>query len=238
MPSQTWVEVSSNANVEFKNNNSACPNAPGCMDVTSWVSHYLNGSPTPNFNWIWHVNVHSVFNNTYTEDAKIGQIAHEIGHIYGLYNRYTSGACGSDVSIMDANLFNGTNTVHCDNLTGPSTLDVTRASDYYGTGEMGNFQSTLVGSTLKYTWDDRAWTDNRHALYLSYHNGTQWIQYALTTASVNAGLEKEIDNQVLVQQINPSSYGTPHGKYYRACGWPLFPTWHGTWQCSNAILWP
>lgn len=242
MPSQPWVEVSGSATVEFKNNTSPCPpGAPGCLDVTSWVSIYVNGSPTPSYNWIWRANVHAVFNGTFTEDAKTATIAHEIGHLYGLHERYISGppvSCGSDVSIMDALAFNGTTTIHCDNLSGPATDDDTRASNYYETGEMGNFQSTLIGSTLKYQWDDLAWADNRHALFLSYYNGLQWVQYTSMTASVNAGLEKEIDNQVLVQQIDPSSFGAPHGRYYRACGWPLFPSWNGTWKCSNSTWWP
>ncbi len=238
MPSQTWVEVSSYPNIEFKN--SPCPTgAPGCADFTSWAGYWTSNTSTPNWNWIWHVNVYATFSTGYTENAKIGTIAHEIGHIYGLYNRYSGNTCGSDISIMDANINSGGTINHCDNLTGPSSLDDQRASDYYAVGEFDTFQSTLVSGVLKYTWYDLAWADNRHGLYFYYLNGSTWTQYAgpIGTA-VDVGLQKQIEARQFIMTINPNNYGAPHGRYYMACGWPIFPSWYGTWKCSNTTWWP
>lgn len=241
MPSQSWVEVSNNPNVEFKDQ--ACPNGGiGCANVTSWAGTWTSNTTEPNWNWMWHVDVYSTFNNNYSNDAKIGQIAHEIGHVFGLANRYIPGvSCGpNDVTIMDAMKINSNGTItHCDNVTGPTALDDQRASDFFATGEFNTFQSVLNGNTLKYTWYDLAWADNRHGLYFYYQDGSTWTIYAGPIGTfIDVGLHKQIEARQLTMQINPNNYGAPHGRYYMACGWPIYSNSYGTFKCSNSTLWP
>lgn len=199
-------------------------------------------------------------------DVLTGAIAHEIGHLFGLHDRYYMwqpepgvpdppilSACNPDeVTIMDTcNVWwdpqEGKLRIlgHCDGLTGPDQEDIDRVDPYWGEGELASWTAEVYGSpsVLSMNWRDRAWTECHANLHYYYWNGNSWVHYDGLCYNPDMGLHEDYPNglgdRTIFRNNIPENFGAAD-KWNCCCGWPYFKTWDvvGTWTCSPFIWVP
>ena len=197
-------------------------------------------------------NVH----NWQNQGAQVSTLAHEIGHTYGLDERYEHGLCNnSEVTIMDVGTVSG----DCDNLEGPSKLDVSRVKELFKNGTLSDFTATSSGDSGVFTWKDNAWGERYHEVLYMYkldwaaHPG-EWEVFATSTYSADTGSHKDIAPDPVTGERtvyvfkgtisltthwnhNPT-VALPDKSAYMACGRPFFQQFntYGPQSCAEIIV--
>ncbi|MGB3205176.1 MAG: hypothetical protein WBB28_09325 [Crinalium sp.] len=231
LPQLKWAEQTSEAtaDVEFRLERSVCGyQVAGCVSVNGAEVN----SPSRNANYWQNTTVFIDPDYIRTNTQRVGAIAHEIGHLYGLDERYgTGGACNnSETTIMDGAKSAGDGSLDlCDNLQGPSSLDVSRVTDFWSKGQMVNFTTSANGSIGTVTWQDEAWAETSQSVYWFYWNGTNWINYIAKDYINNIGSHRSIPNtavRTLSDQVDRTKYsGVPAGQHMM-CVAPYFAGWN------------
>lgn len=223
----------------------------GCLSPTSitWTGVYPGGAYRVQTAQIY-INVNNVnwppgsTPPTWTSTSKKLTIVHELGHIYGLHERYhhTGFPCnGSESTIMDAAVINTSNVIdHCDGISDPTTLDQTRISALYVSGSYNLQTASWNGSNLVASWKDRTWSD--WALNLEYRrwNGTSWVTMGTDNHLPFIAAHETPANRTIGTSKNVKTlWGTG---WYMVCG----KGWNGTRDngtpiygsvaCSSSIL--
>lgn len=189
-------------------------------------------------------------------EYRIAAIAHELGHFYGLHDRYVDngGEPGSpnpsELSIMDAGLDDSL-------LNGPSLVDQGRLKAFWGKSDLvyenGQYNNTwykgdiaITGTAYRdnetgqyiaiFSWRDLAWGEQAHAVGFYYSaNGTIWElnPFLSRNHTTDVGLQfylggdrVDLGDVTLQESIYPRSY-KPAG-YFKMCGAPFFIRLPGT----------
>ena len=199
-------------------------------------------------------------------NARLAAITHEIGHVYGLaerYNEYT-GQCGSDKSIMDGGRDWSVVILHCDGIDEPQTIDVERVTRLYSKGSLSGLTATTTsheelsngkatGATI--SWEDAAWAEKEHRIKFYIYESTGWRHF--TTETIEEGIGTHRDIRGVSANVSPKpyelsydfspqefSYNTqdnerlPDVADYRFCGTPYFKPFNkeGTINCSSGSV--
>ena len=122
------------------------------------------------FNIIWFDTRPGV---TWTPDGYRTLAAHELGHVYGLDEKYNEGdlSCNYNLqSIMNSSYTTGGS---CNGgFVSPTCCavgtDKWRASDFYYLRPAVNLTSSSSASTMTGTWLDHNWTESKYRVYLEY----------------------------------------------------------------------
>ena len=218
----------SDVNVKFEND-------PRCgtvgklkvqKDASSWLSvgdaNYLNKVTIC-------VDSTRQFVNTSSHNGRVATIAHEIGHVYGLEDRYRHGiGCNNftsrsdpgEVTIMDAvrQAAGATRIEHCDGLDGPATsTDVARVRTLYSKGILPGLTATTTGhkslsngkaTGVTISWEDAAWAEKEHHIKLFIYESTGWRQF--TTESIEDGIGAHRDILGVPANASPKPYELSH----------------------------
>lgn len=137
-------------------------------------------------------------------------MTHELGHLYGLHDRYTASGCNpNDYSVMDASVCDGGY---------PTYIDLGRMnySDTYG-GTYLATSTTASGGTMYTQWQDRTWNDLVVRFKRYKWVGISW-QYQQTVESYdNIGTHYDSDPRTIYH----SWYTGGGGYWYKICthGW-------------------
>lgn len=206
----------------------ACPGSPsatGCLSPTIW-----SGVSPGHANFINVANIYMNFSSSYTwsNDVKRAAIAHEIGHAYGLHERYIEGPpiqCNNNEStVMDALYADANSVVHqCDNVSGPTATDRARISNFYLGGNYVLQNAWWDAATgFQSRWTDQTWSD--WGLNLDYYqwNGTYWVIKGTMTELVDIAAHQTPANRTIASVYNvKSAWGSG---WYFVCG----KGWNGT----------
>ena len=144
-------------------------------------------------------------------DVRGAAIAHEVGHVYGLEERYLDqptptpipgtpiSLCNtSEVTIMDAIVVRPTPTPdrHCDNLTGPSSTDVGRVLTLYKSGIFvePEIVPALLRDSADVIWKDHAWGEKHHVLSHFYWDdpNSVWVRFKTENIVEWTGLHRDM----------------------------------------------
>ena len=187
-----WVEGDdANWDVWFRN---------GCPDIASanppvaeiyfspddyWVSTPTHGDTTTRYLTRAQVcvnpNAGLLVNNDY--NRRLAAISHEIGHVYGLADRYDNSLLNppcndEETTIMDAAKYKSVmfppayGIVLCDEIEEPLVNpDIERVKRLYSEGSLENFTVKTDGTakpiSVTFGWEDHAWAEEHHRL--TYH---------------------------------------------------------------------
>lgn len=176
---------------------------------------------------------------------RISVLAHELGHVYGLHERYIHQdnggvTCNSnEVTVMDA--------AGCDGwLEGPASLDVNRVNNFWSQGFLYYLDINPVNGRAEASWYDFAWGD--------WSNDLAWFWWDAATSSWRwVGAWDEMLNNIgfhygyvedpprhLTQLLDRSKFpNAPVNKWYTFCGNPWFASYQtaGDWDCTQFMVW-
>jgi hypothetical protein len=225
VPELTFQEVAWAQDVEFKWE----PLQQGIWGLTSWTDFIYDGTANASYWADAVIRINSVAGLGQIE--KRATIAHEIGHLLGLHERYGDDPvrCNAvEVSIMDAIL--------CDGLQGPSALDEKRIYEFWSKGNMP-ITGAGCGTVGNWLWKDLSWAEHHYQFSLWYWNGNGWTWYYSRQHPENVGVDFFYEDRMLQEVINRQTYGAPAGSHC-ACGHSYFPKFnsYGTWQCQSITL--
>jgi hypothetical protein len=178
-------------------------------------------------------------------------IAHELGHHYGLddrYNHSTGAGHPSESTIMDSmvvatsdptsEVLNHTEFVNGVPIEGPQSIDIERVLRFWREGGLAGWgpPSNPSFGVMTFDWDDYAWGDWHHNLYLYRWDGAQWVQVTTENETRRIGLHRNAQARRISHSFNRVTLGQQPG-YFMSCGWPLFNPFgmHGDWSCSGYI---
>ncbi|GEM_PF-1346356 len=244
LPPLRWFEDQGAPDITFlwMNCDPADPNTVASFKVTDW---HWDGARYANY---WKkAEICIDADTSWGTDGRVSAIGHEIGHAYGLHERYYDqgpAACSSkDTTIMDG--ATGSLVVHCDGLPGAGSNDQARVEALFKNGEFAKFTATHLGAGVaQFQFEDAAWGEGKYNLSYLYWNGTQWVTYfeelGLTSLS---GTHRDMGpnfNGPITRTHSPSFYGVPPGSTVIACGNPYFKQYatYGIWRCSNGVAVP
>jgi hypothetical protein len=225
-----FIEVGSAASADVTVVEDNSIGAFGMLDITA-----ISSDSTRNVNWSYKGE--AVIRNAGT--APVGgwqaTIAHELGHFFGLHERYQddggSGSfCNAESTIM--------NSGSCANRpTTPSALDVSRVNGIYRTGDLLSMSSTTYWfwpNQLYVSWKDGSWGEYEHRLFFYRWNGSAWVQLGEVGHTGEIGMRNlSFADRTMARLFNRNSYGQPAG-YYIVCGWTRYMQGTvGNWACSN-----
>jgi len=189
---------------------------------------------TPDASYWTHAQIF-IDQGQWNQQGLIGCIAHEIGHLLGLHERYgAGGVCNAvETTIMDA-MIGKVQT--CDGLQGPSALDEQRIYDFWAKGYR-TMNASACGTVGTYQWKDLSWAENYYLFQVFYSNGQNWVYYYGRNHVENVGTEFFYSDRMLQEVVNRQTYGAPAG-WHCACGKSYFPKFntYGSWQCQSVIL--
>ena len=137
--------------------------------------------------------------STASHNGRVAVIAHEMGHAYGLADRYRHNPlmCNNtfvnypdgEKTIMDG-AKRATSTVgwmHCDGIEGPATsTDVARVRNLYSKGSLKELTATTTrleelsngeSTGTKVSWEDAAWAEKEHRVRFYIHEDTGWRHF-------------------------------------------------------------
>lgn len=243
IPDLIWEEKQSeqDAHVVFLDHDVPANFGPAAINMAWWVDDsYKNASYWLKAEiWLDH--------DDYTwdsDDAKGQAMAHEIGHLYGLHDRYRTNpvACNpNDDTVMDAMTGTGTTVTHqCDYQKGPTEDDVARVDAYYGEGNATDWTATVNGSVITYKWKDQSWAETWYNLQMFYWNGSSWVYFTQYNDWEDEGLHKDFPNDLgnyyLQTTVDRTQYGAPAG-WHCIGGWPYMVEYDvmGDWTSSSAV---
>lgn len=231
------------ANLVFKRelNPDPCPLNPGC---------FAYGPPQGNRIWeraTYMIKGLIFLNDAYLWDesgqsSRRGALAHELGHAYGLDERYPESPAfqcnNNEVTIMDNVVPSGDLLFHCDGLTGPATVDIQRVVDYWSKGEASDFKIAAVDRFVVGMWKDLSWTEDSYAMgfyYLNQYN--DWIMYDWRGMHDDIGVHKFTANRTLAAASDPAAFDAPIPSLQMVCNKPYFPPFNqfGTFRCSPTL---
>ena len=196
--------------------------------------------------------------NWRNDNYKISTLMHELGHAYGLNDRYTHvGTCNPDeLTIMDGG---SASSGPCDPTPEPYPLDVKRVEELFKNGTLSDFAATKEGDTGVFTWKDNAWGERYHEVVYMYkldwtaHPG-EWEVFATSTYSADTGSHKDIAPDPVTGERTVYVFkGTvslrthwdrnptvvlPDKSAYMACGRPFFQQFntYGPQSCAEIIV--
>jgi len=178
--------------------------------------------------------------------------AHEIGHIYGLDERYLHNPSRENPNenvVMDS----------FDLRLTPAALDTDRSKTFWrGMNEASGFQPKsarldgwgIVKASrfiVRAEWDDLAWADYVHEIVLHRWNGSGWDVLERTWPYDNIGMNKftaslEGRSRRLGRDWDITAYGggdyTACGRPWYSAGMPLGQIESYTWTCSAFLIVP
>lgn len=231
------------------------PAAVACFSVSNYVRDGTRGV----YYWnkaLIRVKFSKLTGATVTNSVKQAIVSHELGHVFGLADRYaSSGGCQSptETTVMERFTVKNGQWQSCAgaNVTFPQTVDTQRINSYFEQGQyiQPSSGSWIVksGSYFSSKWRDEAWTEfmMRHELE-KYQNGA-WVKKNDGTHYRDIGSHRRHVQRVLDTsdssgsgRYNVSSYGSG---LYRICAHPVFGTVNGqevqgNRNCSTSAHWP
>ncbi len=169
-------------------------------------------------------------------------LLHEMGHAYGLHERYrTDLSCNpEEVSVM--------NGINCDGLTAPASLDTHRVDMFWGKGWggapamgydvagaalSGNTSDLFTirplagsGGNLRVIWGDYSWGQTSYTLWVEeWWNGTwnflfcqYWVDDDVGAHSTMAGYP-QVDMRIMEFDFDALWHGMPNHPYYHYNLW-------------------
>lgn len=152
VPFLPWLEVESGIeNVTIRPEN--CGGFAACFNVLTFFPE-----PWRNANYLQAGEILIDLNVIATQDIPHG-LAHEVGHFYGLHERYDESgpSCnGNEATVMDG--------LGCEQPipTGPLTIDGERVRAFWRVGQGVSLTLSRSGSSLVATWRDEAWSEARY----------------------------------------------------------------------------
>ena len=201
VPQLTWQEVP----LEFTLvvfHYQPCPNAPNAVGCVA-------RKPPPSPEWHYDNDRDATYwqtapiyinpNTVWSGDSRRSTIAHEIGHLYGLHERYVdadvSDCTASEITIMDAAIFDPATgwTYPCDYpLVGPSAKDDSRATTFYSRKDVVNTRAVASGSIGVYRWESKAWAAYYHRVDFQYQDPVflNWTTYQTKDRTADIGLRR------------------------------------------------
>lgn len=232
----TEVPLEITADVVFKAG-TCWDGSPACRVTTGY---YYEGDRDASY-WS-QATIFIDFSFNWTADGRKSAVAHEMGHLYGLHERYIDprGACNnSDYTIMDGLQLISGYVVHCDFLTGPVSIDDTRVTSYWSNGAYSSFTATPFGTAGVWEWKNDAWAPYFHRVtYYYYDWSIGWVPYEVKAITADIGVHRITEDRTMSDLINRLNYpAVPGPAWHIACGHPRFEAFDtfGDWVCSNYI---
>ena len=173
-------------------------------------------------------------------------LAHELGHVYGLAERYYTDpiSCNpdEDTVMQAAEVVNGT-VVGCmsgDDLETPSAEDQERVNEFWSEGHMTFLTPVLNGSDITWTWKDYVWAEQRQDVQMFHSSESGWVYYYGEYWMDDIGVHNEYNDRTIEWVMDPSDYGYegPTGVWHCLCGYPYFEEAdeHGSWTCESIYV--
>lgn len=246
VPPLRWNQVGDPAlaDYQFLRDPGLCGGVPACHGVTDWDEWPVENAM---YNKKGRIVV-DPFTPFAPTAGRRGALAHEVGHAYGLHERYLdrpgeSGCNNGEVTVMDDLRYEpGPGYyVHCDGLEAPAAVDIDRVGAYYSGrsptwGKLTDWTATASGSVATYRWHDLAWADWKHDLDFFYWDGLNWVYLGPGDHYEEIGVHRLTEDRTHQQSRNRLDYGRPPGTY-DLCGWASFRAFgeHGDWTCGPFV---
>ena len=204
----------SDVNVKFIHQN--CGDVAGWFRPTAWQrvgdANYLNKA-------VICVNSYMQFWNLAGHNGRVAVIAHEMGHVYSLADRYRHNPlrCNNTLNseqgeieqgektIMDGMVRTSTttgNSRHCDIIEGPATsTDVVRVRDLYSKGSLEELTVTTTSleelsngesTGTKVSWEDAAWAEKEHRVRFYIDERGRKRQFHMIRVEEGIGTHRDI----------------------------------------------
>lgn len=263
MPDMLWEYWPAEATADLHFYSGTHPDALDALGYTvpvTYVNRDPNGTPPypENASYLGIMNIWINPNppNPWTSESRQAQIAHEIGHLFGLNEKYIQRPDGqadcnnTELSIMDAVIAEANPMVHCDNILGPTQLDIKNARQYWGKDYNGVKRADILftgvgagpgaGSSTIGVWrtKDLSWAENGHQVAWYWWNGSTWVMYHDEFFVDWIGAHFLTDDRVLFRSIDRTQYPLAGPGAHMMCGKPWFQGTgqFGNYRCSNLIV--
>ncbi len=174
-------------------------------------------------------------------DERVTALAHELGHVYGAHEQYHDQqlpyTCnGSYYGVMDTYRTDTGYIQSCDQVTTPQYLDTDLVNSFYRSGWLHNLAAVArPGNIGHYTWQDAAWAEYWHEIYVQKWNGSSWQTYKTYTQTAGVG------GHILIPENTPQNFSFDWPSNgpgsHRACGrpWNISSGVYGVTLCTNEI---
>lgn len=173
-------------------------------------------------------------------------IAHEIGHHYGLDDRYffkqtflgLEAECNLyENTVMDTLVPNDPNYPGCPWRDTPTKLDISRVDMFWRGGTpLPNMETrgdlpilvNAVGPVATYRWFDMAWAEKDQLIVFQYLDPDPpwgWIDFAQTSSPYWGGVHMYIEPRTVTMEIDVRNYPSsiiPDTSTHRACTWAYY----------------
>lgn len=203
-----------------------CPTgALGCVGVTQWQGATPSNAnrPLKSVLYLRYIGDRSLGVDIpwANQNMRVGGIAHEVGHLINLAERYqhTPACNGGENTIMDGTYASGGNLYTCDNISGPTNTDKARIEVEYTKGTCPSSQAPQQsGNDLLSYWTDFAYENWSHNLQFYKRNGGGTYDWkGIGDESSLVGTEYGTVQRVTINtRVNvKGAWGT--GTYYVSC---------------------
>ena len=249
-PELIWEKVTQSANADVKFRYGYCPGSTVVLGCTEYETYYYLEQEHASFLKTINVWINPSPIGGWSGDGMKSQIAHEIGHVYGLDEKYiempneTADCNPNETSIMDVVLTQPT--VHCDNIIEPTALDNQNVRWYWGQTMYGvnkndlGFTGVGVGTEGVWRWKDLAWAEELHQVGWWWRPTPQsaWVMYHDESMRDWVGTHFFTDDRTIYRTVNRLSYPLVTGSgEHIMCGnvWVKATGQFGNFRCSNII---
>ena len=224
------------------------PNRLGCHFLLAQSSFYYNDPDRKASYWqkAW-ININK---DKVPTSGPLTQFAilHEMGHHYGLYERYSDGQDmlgfqGAACNQFERTVMNLLDTVNgCPLLDAPTNLDKQRVNAFWSGGApLRNDLPILAngdGYVATYRWQDMAWAELYHLIAFYYLDGSQWVYFTETNYPYSVGVHLYTEPRTMGWILDRRDFTqVPANVGHMACTWAWFQasqSW-GNGRCSNAV---